>query len=302
VFVAGIDVGEGGNVFGLTRGLRERFGDRVRDTPISETAIVGLGVGAAMAGMRPVVELMYLDFLGVCFDQLLNQAAKLSFMTGGGAQMALTVRTQFGAGRSSGSQHSQSLEAVLAHIPGLTVVMPSTPADTYGLLRAAIEDPNPVVFIENRLLYGMKGPQPPADHLVPIGRAAVVRPGTDVTVVSVSRLVHECLAAAEAVAGDGISAEVIDLRTVAPLDMDSVLASVIRTGRLLVAHEAVVPFGIGAEIAAVVARRPMPPISNGPGFPSATTSSKPSAASPPSDRRPDRRRRFVTVSSPAPGR
>jgi len=254
VFVAGIDVGEGGNVFGLTRGLRERFGDRVRDTPISETAIVGLGVGAAMAGMRPVVELMYLDFLGVCFDQLLNQAAKLSFMTGGGAQMALTVRTQFGAGRSSGSQHSQSLEAVLAHIPGLTVVMPSTPADTYGLLRAAIEDPNPVVFIENRLLYGMKGPQPPADHLVPIGRAAVVRPGTDVTVVSVSRLVHECLAAAEAVAGDGISAEVIDLRTVAPLDMDSVLASVIRTGRLLVAHEAVVPFGIGAEIAAVVAR------------------------------------------------
>jgi 2-oxoisovalerate dehydrogenase E1 component len=132
--------------------------------------------------------------------------------------------------------------------------MPSTPADTYGLLRAAIEDPNPVVFIENRLLYGMKGPQPPADHLVPIGRAAVVRPGTDVTVVSVSRLVHECLAAAEAVAGDGISAEVIDLRTVAPLDMDSVLASVIRTGRLLVAHEAVVPFGIGAEIAAVVAR------------------------------------------------
>ena len=159
VFLAGVDVGEGGNVFGLTRGLRERFGERVRDTPISETAIVGLGVGAAMAGMRPVVEVMYLDFLGVCFDQLLNQAAKLPFMTGGAAEMALTVRTQFGAGRSSGSQHSQSLEALLAHIPGLTVVMPSTPADTYGLLRAAIQDPNPVVFIENRLLYGMKGPR-----------------------------------------------------------------------------------------------------------------------------------------------
>ncbi len=173
VFVAGIDVGAGGNVFGLTRGLQERFGDRVRDTPISESAIVGLGVGAAMAGMRPVVELMYLDFLGVCLDQLLNQAAKLPFMTGGAAEMALTVRTQFGAGRSSGSQHSQSLEAVLAHIPGLTVVMPSTPADTYGLLRAAIRDPNPVVFIENRLLYGTKGPQPPADHLVPIGRSIV---------------------------------------------------------------------------------------------------------------------------------
>jgi 2-oxoisovalerate dehydrogenase E1 component len=254
VFVAGIDVGAGGNVFGLTRGLRERFGDRVRDTPISETAIVGLGVGAAMAGMHPVVEVMYLDFLGVCFDQLLNQAAKLPFMTGGAASMALTVRTQFGAGRSSGSQHSQSLEALLAHIPGLSVVMPSTPADTYGLLRAAIQDPNPVVFIENRLLYGMKGPQPPADHVVPIGSSAVVRPGTDLTVVSVSRMVHEAVAAAEQVGGEGISVEVIDLRTVAPLDMAPVLASVHKTSRLLIAHEAVVPFGIGAEIAATVAR------------------------------------------------
>jgi 2-oxoisovalerate dehydrogenase E1 component len=254
VFVAGIDVGEGGNVFGLMRGLRERFGERVRDTPISETAVIGLAVGAAMAGMRPVVELMYLDFLGVCFDQLLNQAAKLPFMTGGGAQMALTVRTQFGAGRSSGSQHSQSLEALLAHVPGLTVVMPSTPADTYGLLRAAIQDPNPVVVIENRLLYGMKGPRPPADHVLPIGAATVVRPGSDLTVVSVSRMVHEALAAAEAVAEEGIDAEVIDLRTVAPLDTGRILASVVKTGRLLIAHEAVVPFGIGAEIAAVVAR------------------------------------------------
>ncbi len=253
VFVAGIDVAAGGNVFGLTRGLHDRFGDRVRDTPISETAIMGLGVGAAMAGMHPVVELMYLDFVGVCLDQLLNQAAKLPFMTGGAAQMALTVRTQFGAGRSSGSQHSQSLEALLAHIPGLTVVMPSTPADTYGLLRAAIQDPNPVVFIENRLLYGMKGPQPPADHIVPIGRSAVVRTGTDVTVVSVSRMVHEALAAAEQLADEGISVEVIDLRTVAPLDMAPILASVEKTSRILIAHEAVVPFGIGAEIAATVA-------------------------------------------------
>jgi 2-oxoisovalerate dehydrogenase E1 component len=155
VFVAGIDVAAGGNVFGLTRGLHERFGDRVRDTPISESAIVGLGVGAAMAGMRPVVELMYLDFIGVCLDQLLNQAAKLPFMTGGAAQMALTVRTQFGAGRSSGSQHSQSLEALLAHIPGLSVIMPSTPADTYGLLRA-IRTPTRSCS-SNRLLYGMKG-------------------------------------------------------------------------------------------------------------------------------------------------
>jgi 2-oxoisovalerate dehydrogenase E1 component len=254
VFVAGIDVGAGGNVFALTRGLIDRFGDRVRDTPISETAIMGVGVGAAMAGMRPVVELMYLDFLGVCFDQLLNQAAKLPYMTGGAAEMGLTVRTQFGAGRSSGSQHSQSLEALLAHVPGLTVVMPSTPADTYGLLRAAIQDPNPVIFIENRLLYGMKGPQPPTDHIVPIGRSLVVRPGTDATVVSVSRMVHEAIAAAEQLAADGISVEVIDLRTVAPLDMAPILESVAKTSRLLIAHEAVVPFGIGAEIAATVAR------------------------------------------------
>jgi 2-oxoisovalerate dehydrogenase E1 component len=254
VLVAGIDVGAGGNVFGLTRGLRDQFGDRVRDTPISETAIVGVGVGAAMAGMRPIVELMYLDFIGVCLDQLLNQAAKLPFMTGGTAEMALTVRTQFGAGRASGSQHSQSLEALLAHIPGLSVVMPSTPADTYGLLRAAIQDPNPVVFIENRLLYGMKGPQPPDDHIVPIGSSAVVRPGDNVTLVSVSRMVHEAIAAAELLAAEGISVEVIDLRTVAPLDTASILASVHKTSRLAIAHEAVLPFGIGAEIAATVAR------------------------------------------------
>ncbi len=254
VFLAGVDVGDGGNVFGLTRGLRQRFGERVRDTPISETAVVGVAVGAAMAGMRPVVEIMYLDFLGVCLDQLLNQAAKLPFMTGGAAQMALTVRTQFGAGRSSGSQHSQSLEALLAHIPGLTVVMPSTPADTYGLLLSSIEDPNPVVFIENRLLYGMKGPQPPADFRVPIGKSAVVRQGSDITVVSVSRMVHEALAAADELDTEGISVEVIDLRTVAPLDLEPVLTSVHKTSRLLIAHEAVVPFGIGAEIAASVAR------------------------------------------------
>jgi 2-oxoisovalerate dehydrogenase E1 component len=207
-----------------------------------------------MAGLRPVVELMYLDFLGVCLDQLLNQAAKLPFMTGGAARMALTVRTQFGAGRSSGSQHSQSLEALLAHIPGLTVVMPSNPADTYGLLRAAINDPNPVVFIENRLLYGTKGPQPPPDYLVPIGRSVVARQGSDVTVVSVSRMVNEALAAAEMLATEGISVEVIDLRTVAPLDMSPILSSVAKTSRLLIAHEAVMPFGIGAEIAAVVVK------------------------------------------------
>jgi 2-oxoisovalerate dehydrogenase E1 component len=253
MFVAGVDVGKGGNVFALTRGLHAKWPGRLLDTPISETAVMGLAVGGAMAGMTPVVELMYLDFLGVCFDQILNQAAKLRFMTGGKARMGLVIRTQFGGGRSSGSQHSQSLEALLAHVPGLTVVMPSTPADTYGLLRAAIRDPNPVVFIENRQLYGMKGPKPPADYLVPLGKAKVVREGTDLTIVSVSRMVHEALAAAEALAPRGISAEVIDLRTVAPLDKETILASLAKTNRLLIAHEGVTDFGIGAEIAALAA-------------------------------------------------
>jgi 2-oxoisovalerate dehydrogenase E1 component len=250
-FVAGVDAGKGGNVFALTRGLYAKWPDRLLDTPISETAVMGLAVGGAMAGMTPVVELMYLDFLGVCFDQILNQAAKLRFMTGGKARMGLVIRTQFGGGRSSGSQHSQSLEALLAHVPGLTVVMPSTPADTYGLLRSAIRDPNPVIFIENRQQYGMKGPKPPADYLLPLGKAKVVREGTDLTIVSVSRMVHEALAAAGSLAAKGISAEVIDLRTVAPLDKETILASLAKTNRLLIAHEGVTDFGIGAEIAAL---------------------------------------------------
>ncbi|MER7691960.1 dehydrogenase E1 component subunit alpha/beta [Streptomyces sp. NPDC097610] len=251
VFVAGIDVGAGGNVFGLTRGLAQAFPGRVRDTPISESAILGTAVGAAMAGMKPVVEIMYMDFIGVCLDMLLNQAAKLRFMTGGRASMPLVVRTQFGAGRSSGSQHSQSLEAILAHIPGLTVVMPSTPADTYGLLRAAIQDPNPVVFVENRLQYGFKGPRPGVDHLVPLGKAKVVREGTDITLVSWSRMVQDCLAAAEQLAAEGVSVEVVDLRTIAPLDRETVLASLAKTNRLVIAHEAVRDFGVGAELSAL---------------------------------------------------
>lgn len=255
VFLAGIDVGAGGNVFGLTRGLAERYPGRVRDTPISESAVIGTAVGAAMAGLRPVVELMYFDFIGVCLDQLMNQAAKLRFMTGGAARLPLVVRTQFGAGRSSGSQHSQSLEALLAHIPGLTVVMPSTPSDTYGLLRAAIRDPNPVVFVENRLLYGRKGPRPERDHLVPLGRAVIRREGTDVTLVSYSKLVHECSAVAEELALEGISVEVIDLRTIAPLDTETVLRSLAKTNRLVIAHQAVEQFGVGAELAAVAAEQ-----------------------------------------------
>jgi 2-oxoisovalerate dehydrogenase E1 component len=252
-FLAGIDIGAPGNVFGVTRGLFDRFPGRVLDTPISETAIMGVAVGAAMAGMRPVVELMYLDFLGVCLDQLMNQAAKLRYMTGGRASLPLVVRTQFGGGRSSGSQHSQSLEAILSHIPGLTVVMPSTPADAYGLLRAAIRDPSPVVFIENRQLYGMRGPRPPEDHIVPLGRAAVRRPGRHVTVVSVSAMLHTVCEAAAQLEAEGIEAEVIDLRTVMPLDVDTIARSVTKTARLLVVHEAVAPFGLGAELAALAA-------------------------------------------------
>ena len=250
VFLAGIDVG-GGNVFGLTRGLAEEFPGRVLDTPISETAIMGLGVGAAMAGLRPVVELMYLDFLGTCLDQLMNQAAKLRFMTGGAVTVPMVVRTQFGSGRSSGSQHSQSLEALLAHIPGLTVVMPSTPEDAYGLLRTAIDDDNPVIFIENRLLYERKAAMPAPGHRVPLGKARVTRAGTDLTIVSWSRMARLALDAAETLAAEGIDAEVIDLRTIAPLDRRTVLESLGRTNRLLIAHEAVTEFGVGAELAAL---------------------------------------------------
>jgi 2-oxoisovalerate dehydrogenase E1 component len=250
VFMAGIDVAQG-NVFGLFRDLAERYPGRVRDTPISETAIIGTAVGAAMAGLRPVVEIMYMDFLGVCLDGLMNQAAKLGFMTGGAVEIPLVVRTQFGAGRSSGSQHSQSLEALLAHIPGLTVVMPSNPADAYGLMRAAIRDPNPVVFVENRLQYGMKGPRPEPDHLVPLGKAKIARPGTDVTLVSWSRMLVSALQAASALADEGISVEVVDLRTISPLDRPTILDSLSRTHRLVIAHEAVQDFGVGAEIAAL---------------------------------------------------
>lgn len=252
VFMAGIDVAQG-NVFNLFRGMPEAYPGRVRDTPISETAVVGTAVGAAMAGFRPIVEIMYMDFIGVCLDGLMNQAAKLRFMTGGRASLPLVVRTQFGAGRSSGGQHSQSLEAILAHIPGLTVVMPSNPADAYGLMRAAIQDPNPVIFVENRLQYGMKGPRPDLEHLVPLGKAKVVCEGTDVTIVSWSRMLSIASQAADKLAGDGISAELIDLRTISPLDRDTVLRSLERTHRLVIAHEAVQDFGVGAELAALAA-------------------------------------------------
>jgi 2-oxoisovalerate dehydrogenase E1 component len=251
VFLAGIDVAAGGGVFGATKGLAAKYPGRLFDTPISETAIMGLGVGAAMAGLRPVVELMYLDFVGVCLDQIMNQAAKLGFMTGGAVQIGLVVRTQYGVGRSSGSQHSQSLEALLAQVPGLVVLMPATVTDMYGLLRSAIDLPAPVVLIENRLLYERKGDAPPPGWRTPIGRANVVRPGTDLTIVTVSHALYTALEAADTLAAqDGISCEVIDLRTIAPLDANTVLASLARTSRLLVVSEGAGDFGVGAELAA----------------------------------------------------
>ena len=250
VFLAGIDVA-GGGVFGTTKGLAAKYPGRLFDTPISETAIMGLGVGAAMSGLRPVVELMYLDFVGVCLDQLMNQAAKLGFMTGGAIEIGMVVRTQYAVGRSSGSQHSQSLEALLAQVPGLVVLMPTTVEDMYGLLRSAVDLPAPVVLIENRLLYERKGDAPPPGLRTPIGKANIVRAGEDITIVTVSHAMYMALDAAVILAAeDGISCEVIDLRTIAPLDADTVLASLRRTSLLLVVSEAAGDFGVGAELAA----------------------------------------------------
>jgi acetoin:2,6-dichlorophenolindophenol oxidoreductase subunit beta len=250
VLVLGEDVAEGGP-WGATAGLAEEFGpERVRNTPISEAAIAGIAIGAAQSGLRPVVEIMFVDFLTLALDQLVNQAAKAHFMSGGQLTVPMVLRTQGGAGQRGGAQHSQSLEAWLTHIPGLKVAMPATAADAGGLLRTAIADPNPVVFVENKTLYFRKENAEPG--VVPLGRAKVVRPGRDVTVVALSRLVHESLAAAEELAGDGIEVEVIDPRTLVPLDLDTIVESVARTHRLVVAHEAVVHGGFGAEITAQV--------------------------------------------------
>jgi acetoin:2,6-dichlorophenolindophenol oxidoreductase subunit beta len=252
VLVIGEDVAEGGP-WGATAGLADEFGaERVRNTPISEAAICGVAVGAAQSGLRPVVEVMFIDFVTLALDQLVNQAAKAHFMSGGQLTVPLVLRTQGGAGQRGAAQHSQSLEAWLTHVPGLKVVMPSTAADAGGLLASAIADPNPVVFVENKTLYFRK--EEVADHLeaVPIGRATVLRPGRDVTVVALSRLVSESLAAADELAADGIEIEVVDPRTLVPLDLETIVESVARTHRLVVAHEAVAHGGFGAEITARV--------------------------------------------------
>jgi pyruvate/2-oxoglutarate/acetoin dehydrogenase E1 component len=251
VVLIGIDVGAGGGIFRVTKGLHERFGsERVIDAPISEMGYVGAAVGAAMTGMRPIVEIMFMDFVGVCMDPILNQAAKLRYMTAGALEIPVVFRMQTGAGKSAGAQHSQSLEAWLTHIPGLKVVMPATAADAAGLLRSAIADPNPVVFVENKSLYFRRETVPDAPEAVPLGRAQIRRRGRDVTIVALSRLVGEAMTAAERLAADGIEAEVIDPRTLAPLDLETIADSVRRTGRAVVAHEAVRTGGFGAELAA----------------------------------------------------
>lgn len=253
VFCIGEDIAVwgGGGVYGVTRGLVEEFGpERVRDTPVSEEAIVGMSVGAALLGLKPVAEIMYSDFLTLAMDPLVNQAAKMRYMFGGQASVPMVVRTNSGAPGAKAAQHSQSLEAWFMHVPGLKVVTPSTPYDAKGLLKSAIRDPDPVLFLEHKRLYFQKGHVPAEEYIVPIGKAVVRRSGAHVTVVANQLLVAQALDAAATLADEGIELEIIDIRTVSPLDMATISASVRRTGRLIVAHEANRTAGWGAEVAA----------------------------------------------------
>ncbi|MHB8667533.1 MAG: alpha-ketoacid dehydrogenase subunit beta [Burkholderiales bacterium] len=256
VILFGEDVAAAGGPFAVTRGLQAKFGpERVRDTPISEATIAGAAVGAALGGLKPVVEIMFMDFITLAMDALVNQAAKAHFMFGGQCSVPMVVRTPHGGGLNAGPQHSQCLEAWLAHVPGLKVVVPGNPADAYALLRAAIEDPDPVIFVENKALYSMKGELADAPQPVAIGRARIARSGNDATVAAYGASVAAALQAAAALAAQGIAVEVIDLRSIQPWDEDAVLASVAKTRRLIVAHEAVTAFGVGAEIAARISER-----------------------------------------------
>src|SRR6184192_1717844 len=253
VFIMGEDIAEMGGSMAVTQGLVDEFGpERVRNTPISEMAIVGAGIGAAMAGMRPIVEVMYEDFSALAMEQIVNQAAKHRYMSGGQLKVPLTIRTQGGAGWSPGAQHAQQLEAWFVHIPGLKVVFASTPSDVRGLLYASIYDDNPVLFFEHRTLYGIKEEVPDELEPIPLGEARVHRAGEDVTVIATGRLVHESLAAAEEAEKEGVSVEVVDPRTLQPLDEDALVSSVKKTNRCVVAHEAVVRGGFGAEVAALI--------------------------------------------------
>lgn len=248
VYLFGEDVALGGP-FGVTAGLAEAFGkNRVVNTPISEGTVMGLAIGAATAGLRPVVEIMFIDFITLAMDQLVNHAAKLHYMSGGQLKIPLTVRVQCGISGNMGAHHSQSLESWLVHVPGLKVVIPSNPADAKGLLKAAIRDDNPVVFIEHRGLYWTRGQVPEGEYLVPIGKAAVARQGEDLTIVATAKMLPAALEAAEELSSSGISVEVIDPRTLSPLDVETIVSSVKKTSRLIIVHEAVEQDGIGAEI------------------------------------------------------
>src|SRR6187551_284251 len=253
VFLMGEDIAEMGGSMGVTHGLVDEFGpERVRNTPISEMAIVGAGIGAAMQGMRPVVEIMYEDFLTLSTEQIVNQAAKHRYMSGGQLKVPLTIRTQGGAGWSPGAQHAQQVEAWFVHVPGLKVVFASTPTDVRGLLWSAIYDDNPVLFFEHRTLYGLKEEVPDDLEPIAIGQSRVHREGSDVTVVATGRLVHEALKAADEAESEGVSVEVWDPRTLLPLDEEALIASVKKTTRCVTAHEAIVRMGFGAEVAAVI--------------------------------------------------
>ncbi|SFL48469.1 alpha-ketoacid dehydrogenase subunit beta [Pelosinus propionicus] len=252
VYIAGEDVGKFGGCFGVTAGLFDEFPGRVLDTPISETAIVGHAVGAAAAGLRPVVEIMFIDFMGVCMDELFNQAAKMRYMFGGKAKVPMVVRTPCGGGMTASAQHSQCIEAWFTHIPGIKTIMPSTPADAKGLMAAAIRDDNPVMYIEHKQLLAMSGEVPEGEYVIPLGKADIKRAGSDVTIVAWSWMVHKALAAAEQLAKEGINAEVVDLRTLVPLDKECILQSVAKTNRLVVVNEAVRTSGFAGEIAAIV--------------------------------------------------
>ena len=254
VFICGEDVGVYGTAFGQTKGLYEKYGAlRVLDTPLSEAAITSLGVGAAAVGLRPIVVHDFMDFMGCCMDEILNQASKLAWMVGGQTKLAMVIRAQAGAGINAAAQHSQSIESFFTHMPGLKVVASANPADAKGLLESAIRDDNPVIVIENKTLLGMEGDVPEGEYLVPIGKANTARAGSDVTIVSYGMMVNVCLSAAEALAREDISAEVIDIRSLVPLDKDAIFASLSKTNRLAIVHEAIGNTGFGAEIAAVVA-------------------------------------------------
>ncbi len=253
VFLLGEDIAIYGGAYGVTADLWKKYGDRrVLDTPISENAIVGVGLGAALTGMRPVAEIMYIDFIGLCLEQLNNQVAKIRYMFGGKCTVPLTIRTEGGAGRTLGAHHSQSLESWLIHIPGIKVVMPSTPYDAKGLLKSSIREDNPVVFIEHKMLYNTKGKVPEEEYIIPIGVADIKREGSDVTLVTYSRMLLVCMEAAARLEKEGISTEIVDLRTLLPLDTETVVRSVKKTSRMVIVEEDCKTGGTGAEISAQI--------------------------------------------------